>query len=263
MLVFPQFDPVAISVGPISVHWYGVMYIIAFGGAWVLANYRRNKIGNHWSSEQISDLVFYGAMGAVLGGRIGSVFFYNIDRFLDDPLWLFRVWEGGMSFHGGFIGVLIAMFLYSKSINRKFWETVDFIAPCVPFGIGAGRLGNFIGGELWGRPTDAPWGMIFPHVDDLPRHPSQLYEIALEGIVLFIIIWWFSSASKPRMAVSGTFAILYGSFRFFIEFFREPDLHIGFIAFDWLTMGQLLSLPMVIVGFSLVIFAYNNKSVTG
>ena len=263
MLVFPQFDPVAISVGPISIHWYGVMYIIAFGGAWVLANYRRNKIGNHWSSEQISDLVFYGAMGAVLGGRIGSVFFYNIDRFLDDPLWLFRVWEGGMSFHGGFIGVLIAMFLYSKSINRKFWETVDFIAPCVPFGIGAGRLGNFIGGELWGRPTDAPWGMIFPHVDDLPRHPSQLYEIALEGIVLFIIIWWFSSASKPRMAVSGTFAILYGSFRFFIEFFREPDLHIGFIAFDWLTMGQLLSLPMVIVGFSLVIFAYNNKSVTG
>ena len=263
MLVFPQFDPVAISVGPISIHWYGVMYIIAFGGAWVLANYRRNKIGNHWSSEQISDLVFYGAMGAVLGGRIGSVFFYNIDRFLDDPLWLFRVWEGGMSFHGGFIGVLIAMFLYSKSINRKFWETVDFIAPCVPFGIGAGRLGNFIGGELWGRPTDAPWGMIFPQVDDLPRHPSQLYEIALEGIVLFIIIWWFSSVTKPRMAVSGTFAILYGSFRFFIEFFREPDLHIGFIAFDWLTMGQLLSLPMVIVGFSLVIFAYNNKSVTG
>jgi phosphatidylglycerol:prolipoprotein diacylglycerol transferase len=263
MLVFPQFDPVAISVGPISIHWYGVMYIIAFGGAWVLANYRRNKIGNHWSSEQTSDLVFYGAMGAVLGGRIGSVFFYNIDRFLDDPSWLFRVWEGGMSFHGGFIGVLIAMFLYSRSINRKFWETVDFIAPCVPFGIGAGRLGNFIGGELWGRPTDAPWGMIFPHVDNLPRHPSQLYEIALEGVVLFIIIWWFSSATKPRMAVSGTFAILYGSFRFFIEFFREPDLHIGFIAFDWLTMGQLLSLPMVIVGFSLVIFAYNNKSVTG
>ena len=263
MLVFPQFDPVAISAGPISIHWYGVMYIIAFGGAWVLANYRRNKIGNHWSSEQISDLVFYGAMGAVLGGRVGSVFFYNIDRFLDDPLWLFRVWEGGMSFHGGFIGVLIAMFLYSRSINKKFWETVDFIAPCVPFGIGAGRLGNFIGGELWGRPTDAPWGMIFPHVDNLPRHPSQLYEIALEGIVLFIIIWWFSSVTRPRMVVSGTFAILYGSFRFFIEFFREPDLHIGFIAFDWLTMGQLLSLPMVIVGFSLVVFAYNNKSLTG
>ena len=262
MLVFPQFDPVAISVGPISIHWYGVMYIIAFGGAWVLANYRRNKIGNHWSSEQISDLVFYGAMGAVLGGRVGSVFFYNIDRFLDDPFWLFRVWEGGMSFHGGFIGVLVAMFLYSRSINKKFWETVDFIAPCVPFGIGAGRLGNFIGGELWGRPTDAPWGMIFPHVDNLPRHPSQLYEIALEGVVLFIIIWWFSSVTKPRMAVSGTFAILYGSFRFFIEFFREPDLHIGFIAFDWLTMGQLLSLPMVIVGFSLVVFAYNNKSLT-
>ena len=201
-------------------------------------------------------------MGAVLGGRMGSVFFYNMDRFIDDPIWLFRVWEGGMSFHGGFIGVLIAMFLYSRSISKKFWETVDFIAPCVPFGIGAGRLGNFIGGELWGRPTDAAWGMIFPHVDNLPRHPSQLYEIALEGIVLFIIIWWFSSVIKPRMAVSGMFAILYGSFRFFVEFFREPDLHIGFIAFDWLTMGQLLSMPMVIVGFSLLVFAYNNKSST-
>ena len=258
MLVFPQFDPVAISVGPINIHWYGIMYIIAFGGAWILADYRRKQAPSQWSSEQISDLVFYGAMGAVLGGRLGSVFFYNIDRFIEDPFWLFRVWEGGMSFHGGFIGVLIAMYLYSNSIGKKFWETLDFIAPCVPLGIGAGRLGNFIGGELWGRPTDVAWGMVFPHVDNFARHPSQLYEAVLEGIVLFTIVWWFSSSPKPRMAVSGMFAIFYGFFRFCIEFFREPDLHIGFVAYEWLTMGQLLSLPMIIIGVLLLILSYRN-----
>tara|TARA_Y100000814_G_scaffold282232_1_gene247098 strand:- start:121 stop:924 length:804 start_codon:yes stop_codon:yes gene_type:complete len=258
MFVFPQFDPVAISIGPISIHWYGVMYLIAFGGAWALASSRRDKFTHSWSKEQISDLVFYGSMGAVLGGRVGSVFFYNFERFIEDPLWLFRVWEGGMSFHGGFLGVLIAVFVYSKSINKGFWQTIDFVAPCVPFGLGAGRLGNFIGGELWGRPTEVPWGMVFPHIDDLARHPSQLYELALEGMTLFIIVWWFSSKPRPRMAVSGIFALFYGSFRFFIEFFREPDLHIGFVYSDWLTMGQLLSLPMVILGLLLLLLAYGS-----
>tara|TARA_Y100000814_G_scaffold250973_1_gene197741 strand:+ start:1571 stop:2368 length:798 start_codon:yes stop_codon:yes gene_type:complete len=262
MLVFPQFDPVAISIGPISIHWYGVMYLFAFGGAWALASSRREKCTHSWSKEQISDLVFYSSMGAVLGGRLGSVFFYNFDRFIEDPLWLFRVWEGGMSFHGGFLGVLIAVFFYSQSIKRGFWETIDFVAPCVPFGLGAGRLGNFIGGELWGRPTEVPWGMVFPNVDDLARHPSQLYELALEGITLFIIIWWFSAKPRPRMAVSGIFALFYGSFRFFIEFFREPDMHIGFVFFDWLTMGQLLSLPMVILGLLLLFLAYGSSSDT-
>jgi phosphatidylglycerol:prolipoprotein diacylglycerol transferase len=262
MLVFPQFDPVAISIGPISIHWYGVMYLFAFGGAWALASSRREKCTLSWSKEQISDLVFYSSMGAVLGGRLGSVFFYNFDRFIEDPLWLFRVWEGGMSFHGGFLGVLIAVFFYSQSIKRGFWETIDFVAPCVPFGLGAGRLGNFIGGELWGRPTEVPWGMVFPNVDDLARHPSQLYELALEGITLFIIIWWFSAKPRPRMAVSGIFALFYGSFRFFIEFFREPDMHIGFVFFDWLTMGQLLSLPMVILGLLLLFLAYGSSNDT-
>lgn len=256
MLTFPQIDPVAVSLGPISIHWYGVMYIIAFGGAWFLASYRAKKIPQEWTAEQVSDLIFYGALGAVLGGRMGSVFFYNFDRFLDDPIWLFRVWEGGMSFHGGLLGVMAAFFFYSRSLNKRLFEVLDFIAPFVPFGLGAGRFGNFIGGELWGRPTDLPWGMIFPHVDNLPRHPSQLYEVALEGIVLFTIVWWFSSKPRPRCAVTGLFGLGYGSFRFFIEFFRQPDQDLGFIAFDWLTMGQLLSLPLIIGGLLLLYLAY-------
>ncbi|MDA1369238.1 MAG: prolipoprotein diacylglyceryl transferase [Proteobacteria bacterium] len=260
MFTFPQFDPVAISIGPINIHWYGIMYIIAFGGAWVLATYRHRGIPDQWSAEQVADLVFYGALGAVLGGRIGSVFFYNFDRLLDDPVWLFRVWEGGMSFHGGLIGVLVAFFFFSRSIGKGFWETMDFIAPFVPFGLGAGRLGNFIGGELWGRPTDVAWGMVFPHVDQLPRHASQLYEFALEGVVLFALVWWFSSKPRPRMAVTGLFALGYGSFRFFIEFFREPDSQIGFIAFDWFTMGQLLSTPMILGGLILLFLAYNKPA---
>ncbi len=259
MFTFPQFNPVFISLGPLSIHWYGVMYIIAFGGAWVLASYRRNMKPNQWSTDQISDLVFYGAIGAVVGGRLGSVFFYNFDRFLVDPLWVFRVWEGGMSFHGGLLGVGVAFYFYSKSLRKGFWETIDFIVPFVPFGLGAGRIGNFIGGELWGRPTDVPWGMVFPHVDQLPRHPSQLYEVALEGVALFILLWWFSSKPRPRLAVSGVFALGYGSFRFFIEFFREPDQQIGIIAFEWLTMGQLLSVPMAAGGMLLLFLSYNKQ----
>ncbi|MCH2345786.1 MAG: prolipoprotein diacylglyceryl transferase [Pseudomonadales bacterium] len=259
MFTFPQFNPVVISLGPLSIHWYGVMYIIAFGGAWVLASYRRNMKPNQWSTDQISDLVFYGAIGAVVGGRLGSVFFYNFDRFLVDPLWVFRVWEGGMSFHGGLLGVGVAFYFYSKSLRKGFWETIDFIVPFVPFGLGAGRIGNFIGGELWGRPTDVPWGMVFPHVDQLPRHPSQLYEVALEGVARFILLWWFSSKPRPRLAVSGVFALGYGSFRFFIEFFREPDQQIGIIAFEWLTMGQLLSVPMAAGGMLLLFLSYNKQ----
>lgn len=258
VLTFPQFDPVAFAIGPISIHWYGVMYIIAFAGAWGLASYRSKKIPDQWNAEQISDLVFYGALGAVLGGRIGSVFFYNFDRFLSDPIWLFRVWEGGMAFHGGLLGVLIAFYLYSKSIGKGFWETIDFIAPFVPFGLGAGRLGNFIGGELWGRPTEVAWGMVFPHVDNLARHPSQLYQVALEGVALFSIVWWFSSSPKPRMAVAGVFSLTYGCFRFFVEYFREPDSHLGFVALDWMTMGQLLCIPMIIAGLVLLYLAYSN-----
>ncbi|MCH7814993.1 MAG: prolipoprotein diacylglyceryl transferase [Proteobacteria bacterium] len=259
MFTHPQFDPVAIAIGPISIHWYGIMYIVAFGGAWALALYRTKHQRSEWSTDQISDLVFYGALGAVLGGRIGYVFFYNFDRFLDDPLWLFYIWEGGMSFHGGFLGVLLAFFFFSKSIKKAYFEVLDFIAPFAPFGLGAVRFANFINGELWGRPTDVAWGMVFPHVDQLPRHASQLYEFALEGVVLFALLWWFSSTARPRFAISGLFAIGYGSFRFFIEYFREPDMDIGFVAFDWLTMGQLLSAPMIVAGLLLLFLAYKNE----
>jgi phosphatidylglycerol:prolipoprotein diacylglycerol transferase len=261
MFTYPQIDPVALSIGPLSIHWYGIMYIVAFGGAWLLALHRMKQEPGSWTAEQISDLVFYGALGAVIGGRMGSVFFYNFDRFLDDPVWLFRVWEGGMSFHGGFLGVMTAFYLYSRHIGKAYFDVIDFVAPLVPFGLGAGRLGNFIGGELWGRPTDVAWGMVFPHVDQQARHASQLYEFALEGVVLVAIIWWYSSSPRPRFAVSGAFALGYGVFRIFIEFFREPDFGIGFIAFDWLTMGQLLSIPMVVVGIYLLVLANSERKV--
>ncbi len=256
MLTYPQFDPVAFSLGPLSVHWYGIMYIVAFGGAWWLAKVRAARAPGQWNDEQIADLIFYGALGAVLGGRIGSALFYNTDRLLDDPLWLLRVWEGGMSFHGGFLGVMAALYWYAGKLQKPYFAVIDFIAPLVPFGLGAGRLGNFIGGELWGRPTDVPWGMVFPHVDEAPRHASQLYQFALEGILLFGVMWWFSSRPRPRYAVSGLFALGYGLQRFFVEFFREPDSWLGFVALDWMTMGQVLSLPMIIVGLWLLKLAY-------
>lgn len=260
MLTYPDINPVALQIGPLAIHWYGIMYIVAFGSAWGLATWRTSRHPGRWTAEQISDLVFYGALGAVIGGRLGSMFFYNFQQFLAEPLWLFKVWEGGMSFHGGFLGVMAAFYWYSRKLQRPYFEVLDFIAPMAPFGLGAGRLGNFIGGELWGRPTSVPWGMVFPHVDDLPRHPSQLYELGLEGIVLFTLMWWFSSQPRPRYAVSGLFGLGYGSLRFFVEFFRQPDVDIGFIAFGWLTMGQLLSLPMIIAGVALLIMAYRRPS---
>ena len=262
MLTHPQFDPVALSLGPLSIHWYGLMYIVAFAGIWRLALYRAHKSPGPWSDEQISDLVFYGAMGAVIGGRLGSVFFYNFDRFLADPIWLFRVWEGGMAFHGGLLGVLASFGWYSRRLGKPFFETMDFVAPLVPFGLGAGRIGNFIGGELWGRPTDLPWGMVFPYVDALPRHPSQLYQFALEGVALFALLWWFSSKPRPRCSITGLFGVGYGVFRFVVEFARQPDADIGFIAFDWLTMGQLLSLPMIVIGALMMAYGYRRDGVS-
>ncbi|MEX2131686.1 MAG: prolipoprotein diacylglyceryl transferase [Pseudohongiellaceae bacterium] len=261
MLSYPDINPVAIQIGPLAIHWYGIMYIVAFGGAWLLATYRARSHPGNWTAEQISDLVFYGALGAVVGGRLGSVLFYNFNQFLADPLWLLRVWEGGMSFHGGFLGVMAAFYWYGRKLQRHYFDVLDFIAPMAPFGLGVGRIGNFIGGELWGRPTTVPWGMVFPHVDNLPRHPSQLYQAGLEGVILFSIMWWFSSRPRPRYAVSGLFGVGYGCFRFFVEFFREPDSDIGFIAFGWLTMGQLLSIPMVLAGVILLVLAYRSKPI--
>ncbi|MGB0205984.1 MAG: prolipoprotein diacylglyceryl transferase [Neptuniibacter sp.] len=251
-------DPIALAIGPLKIHWYGLMYLIGFACAWWLGVIRARKPGSGWNENQISDMIFWGAMGVVLGGRAGYVLFYNFDKFLADPLWLFAVWEGGMSFHGGLLGVIIVLYWFGKQHDKTLMEMGDFVAPLIPIGLGAGRVGNFIGGELWGRTTDVSWGVVFPRAGDLPRHPSQLYEFALEGVVLFAVLWWFSSKPRPRMAVSGLFLLLYGAFRSFVEFYREPDAHIEFIAFNWLTMGQLLSLPMILLGSLLILFAYRS-----
>lgn len=261
MLRHPQFDPVAISVGPLKVHWYGLTYLVGFLVGWWLGRLRTRKPWSPLNEEQMGDLLFYIALGVILGGRFGYVVFYNFDQFLADPLWLFRVWEGGMAFHGGLLGVMVAMWWYARKIGRTFFELADFVAPLVPVGLGAGRIGNFINGELWGRPTDVPWGMVFPQAPDLlARHPSQLYQFALEGVVLFIALWWFSSRKRPTMAVSGLFLVLYGCFRILVEFVRQPDAQLGYLAFDWLTMGQLLSLPMILAGLGLIVFAYRRNT---
>ncbi|HEY8354002.1 MAG TPA: prolipoprotein diacylglyceryl transferase [Methylophilaceae bacterium] len=248
MLIHPQFDPVAVHFGAISIHWYGLMYLLAFASVLLLGRYRARKSGNSgWQAAEIDDLLFYGALGVIVGGRLGYVLFYQPAYYFDHPLEIFHIWRGGMSFHGGFLGVLIAMTLYARKTGRRWLALMDFVAPLVPLGLGAGRLGNFINGELWGRTTDLPWGMVFPHVDTLTRHPSQLYQFALEGLVLFALIWWYSSRPRPVGAVSGLFLLGYGSFRFLVEFTREPDSFLGLLALN-LSMGQWLSLPMIVVG---------------
>ncbi|ARR48448.1 TPA: prolipoprotein diacylglyceryl transferase [Photobacterium damselae] len=257
-LTFPQIDPVLVQIGPLAIRWYGLMYLIGFAFAMWLANRRADQPGSGWTKDQVSDLLFAGFLGVVIGGRIGYVLFYNFDLFLANPLYLFKVWTGGMSFHGGLLGVITAMFWYGHKNGRTFFSIADFIAPLVPFGLGMGRLGNFINGELWGRVTDVPWAMIFPTGGPLPRHPSQLYEFLLEGVVLFIILNLFIRKPRPTGAVSGLFLLCYGSFRFFVEFFRQPDAQLGF--FDgWLTMGQILSTPMILLGAAILIWAYKKK----
>lgn len=260
MLPYPQIDPVAVAVGPLKVHWYGLAYLAGIAIGWWLA---RRRSTNPWSPirrDQLDDLVFYAALGVVLGGRVGYTFLYGGQRLLDDPSWALRVWEGGMSFHGGFLGVLLAMWLFGRRNSIPFWKLMDFIAPLVPVGLGLGRLGNFIGQELWGRAAELPWAMVFPaDPAQLPRHPSQLYQFALEGVLLFAVLYWFSARPRPTCAVSGLFSLLYGCIRFFVEFFRQPDAHIGFDAFGWLTRGQLLSVPMIIVGIGLLVFAYRGR----
>jgi|AntDeeMinimDraft_6_1070357.scaffolds.fasta_scaffold01527_2 phosphatidylglycerol:prolipoprotein diacylglycerol transferase len=256
----PEFDPVAIAIGPLEIHWYGLTYLAAFLGGWWLARLRTGRSDSPINNEQLADLIFYLALGVILGGRFGYVLFYHFERFLSDPLWLFQIWEGGMSFHGGLIGVLIAMFLFARKIGCHFFNIADFIAPVIPVGLGLGRLGNFINGELWGRPTDVPWAMVFPQAGDtLARHPSQLYQFALEGVLLFVVLWVFSARPRPLMAVSGLFLLGYGVVRTFSEFFREPDAHLGFVALDWMTMGQILSIPMAVVGAVMLWMAYRNK----
>jgi len=238
MIQYPNINPIAFHIGPIKVHWYGIMYLIGFATAWFLAWWRARKPNSGWTAEQVSDLIFYAAIGVILGGRIGYMLFYDLSNFIHNPLIIFKVWDGGMSFHGGMLGVLAAMWLYSIKLKRSVWDLTDFIVPFVPIGLAAGRLGNFINGELWGRVTNVPWAMVFPKAGPQPRHPSQLYEFFFEGVMLFLILWFFSSKPRPRLAVSAMFLTWYGIFRFCLEFFRQPDPQLGFIAWGWLTMGH-------------------------
>ena len=293
MLVHPQFDPVAVQIGPLAIHWYGLMYLAGFMAfLWLgrkriamlntAQNARRktqesrrktrktqeerpqaqdsrnqsipSRIPIPFTNKLLDNLLFYGVLGVILGGRLGYVLFYKAAYYSAHPLEIFAVWQGGMSFHGGFLGVLVAMAWFAHKHHLRWLQLTDFIAPLVPPGLALGRLGNFINGELWGRPTDVPWAMIFPNVDKLPRHPSQLYECALEGVLLFTLLWWYARKPRPVGAVSGLFLIGYGSFRFLVEYTREPDDFLGLLSLG-MSMGQWLSLPMVVAGVLLMVLS--------
>lgn len=261
MLLHPQFDPVAFTLGPLSVRWYGLMYLVAFVQFILLGRYRIRTRPGLLTVEQLDDLLFYGMLGVIIGGRLGQVLFYEPAYFLAHPLEVVAVWKGGMSFHGGFLGVLLAMTLWTRKHGFAWLNIMDFVAPLVPLGLAAGRVGNFINGELWGRIADAslPWAMIFPQAGDMaPRHPSQLYHVGLEGIALFAILWIYTARPRPRGAASGLFLIGYGAFRFITEFFREPDAGIFGQSYT-ISMGQWLSLPMILIGVGLVLLAYRKK----
>jgi len=250
MLEHPQFDPVALSIGPFAIHWYGLMYLIGFLLIWLLGRYRAQQPNSVIDKKRLEDLLFYSMLGVVIGGRLGYVLFYRPDYYLAPAHWLeiAYLWEGGMSFHGGLLGVLLVFWLFARKNKISFLAVSDFIAPMVPLGLAAGRLGNFINGELWGRESTLPWAMIFPHAHDgLLRHPSQVYQMLLEGVLLFVILWWFSSKKRPLGQTSGLFLIGYAFFRFMAEFTREPDAFLGFFA-TYFTMGQLLSIPMFFIG---------------
>ncbi|MBT40933.1 MAG: prolipoprotein diacylglyceryl transferase [Idiomarina sp.] len=257
---FPTIDPVILHIwGPIAIRWYGLAYIAGFAFAFWWGN-RQAKRSDHWTKDQFSDLLFWCFLGVVLGGRIGYVLFYKFGSFIDNPLFLFQVFDGGMSFHGGLLGVIVAMFAYAKAKQRPFLQVGDFIAPLVPMGLFFGRLGNFINGELWGRVTDVPWAIVFPSGGPVPRHPSQLYEALLEGLLLFFIIWWFQKQPRGRGAISGLFLLGYGVARFVVEFFREPDAHLGLLSLG-MSMGQWLTIPMILLGMGLLYRASQQQKV--
>ncbi len=255
-LQFPVIDPIIFSIGPIALRWYGMMYLIGFLVAMFLANRAADKSAGEWTRDQVSDILFYSFLGVILGGRIGYVLFYQWDYFLADPLYLFQIWQGGMSFHGGLLGVITAVYIFSRKANKSFLTVGDFVVPLVPVGLGMGRLGNFINAELWGRQTDVPWAMVFPTDSlQLPRHPSQLYEFFLEGVVLFIILYMVTRKPRSLGLASGTFLIGYGVFRSIVEFFREPDAHLG-LYFSFISKGQILSVPMILLGFLIIYLGY-------
>jgi len=259
MINYPEINPVAVDFGAIKVHWYGLMYLLGFVAALYIGNLRSKLPANSWNKDQVSDVIFYCAIGVILGGRIGYILFYNFGAFLDNPLIIVRIWEGGMSFHGGMLGVFTALYLFVRKTNRTFFQVSDFVAPMVPLGLGFGRIGNFINKELWGRPVDSmlPWAMDYG--DHVARHPSSLYQALSEGLLLFIILFVYSKKPRPTMAVSGVFMLAYGGFRFITEFFRTPDAHLGFVMFNWMTKGQQLSIPMIMFGIGILIWAYKKQ----
>jgi phosphatidylglycerol:prolipoprotein diacylglycerol transferase len=260
LLVHPQFDPIAFSLGPVAVRWYGLMYVLAFIAVIVLGKKRvRQGLAGDLTVKDVDDMLLYGVLGVILGGRLGYVLFYKPQYYLAHPAEILQIWSGGMSFHGGFIGVMLAIAIFCWVKKKRWITTMDFLAPLVPPGLAAGRIGNFINGELPGRPTSLPWGMWFPQHDREPlaRHPSQLYQFALEGVLLFILLWWYSSKPRPAGAVSGAFLVGYGFFRFIAEFGREPDDYLGLLALN-LSMGQWLSLPMIVIGVAMMIWAYRS-----
>lgn len=260
VFTFPNFDPIIFSIGFINIGWYGLMYVIGFLFAWWLARRRCQRADSIVNAEQVDDLIFYGMLGVILGGRIGYVLVYGWSDLTSDPLYIFKVNQGGMSFHGGLVGVMVAMWWFGRKLGHDMLTVTDFVAPLVPLGLGFGRLGNFINGELWGKETDGWWGVLY---NGRVLHPTQLYEAALEGLVLFIILWWFSSKPRPHMAVSGLFLLGYGAGRFIVEFVRVPDSHMGdggYVLFGWVTTGQILTLPMLVGGLVLMTLAYRRQA---
>jgi len=255
MLNYPEFDPIIFSIGPVAVRWYGLMYVLGFVAAWFLASRRAKESWSPIKPDQVDDLIFYAMIGVIVGGRLGYCLVYGWQIWLEDPLYVFKITQGGMSFHGGLIGVMTAMWIYGRRIGKGMWQITDFIAPFVPIGLGTGRIGNFINGELWGKETTVPWSF---NINGQSLHPSQLYEALLEGLVLFIILWVFSRRERPYLAVSGMFLFWYGAFRFFIEFYRVPDVDKGYILFGWVTQGQILTAPMIVLGAILLFMAYKN-----
>ncbi len=256
MWEYPSIDPVALSMGPLQIHWYGIMYLLAFLGGWLYGNIRAKKI-EPWNSEMVSDLLFYVAMGVILGGRLGYILFYDLAAYLESPLLVFKVWQGGMSFHGGLLGVTLAMFLFARKTKQSLFQVADFVAPLIPIGLLTGRIGNFINGELWGKVTDSPLGMAVydPALQTVVhKYPTQLLEALLEGVVLFIILMIYARKPRPSGSVAGLFLVGYGSFRFIVEFWRMPDAQIGYLMWDWFTMGQLLSTPMILIGLGVMIW---------
>lgn len=256
MFTHPQFDPVAISLGPMAVHWYGLMYLLSFLVGWAAGVWRTRHAHVDWTADEVGDFLFYVVLGVIVGGRLGYMVFYQPQMLVSEPLEVFYIWHGGMSFHGGMLGVFAGAAWFARKARRGFFDVTDFVAPLIPIGLFFGRIANFINAELVGRAADVPWAMVYPQVDAVPRHPSQLYEAALEGLVLLALLWWFAARPRPRMAVSGVFLVGYGGLRFFAEFFRQPDAHLGFVAFGWMTMGQLLCVPMIAGGVLLLGLAY-------